>query len=336
MGLQIQDIECSLPDQVVTNDQLRQENPGWDMALIESKAGVYRRHIARADETALDLATRACERLFERHPEARASLGAVLFCTQSQDYIMPPNACLLHGRLNLPEPVMAFDFTLACSGYVYGLGIAGGLLPVLGRKPILLVNADTYSKYIHKQDRSARVLFGDGAAASLLVDREGCPGIIDLECCTAGKKHDCFIIPAGGCRLPHSEKTVAEVKDASGNVRTAENIHMNGFEIMSFVSNRIPEQVNRLLQRNGLKREDIDLYVFHQASKLALDSLTRLLQLDPARVTQNLANLGNTVSASIPIALKEAIDNGQARRGQKMLLCGFGVGLSWATAIIEF
>lgn len=335
MRIKIVDSAYYLPERAVTNQQLQKENPTWDIPLVEESAGVVKRHIAGDDETALDLSFQACKKLFALNQEAQNQIDGIIFCTQSQDYIMPPNSCILHKMLALPERVFAFDFNLACSGYIYGLALAQGLIFSGTAHTILLVNADTYSTYIHTQDRSARVLFGDGAAVSLLTLSDSTQGIIDIQCATSGKGYDKFIIPAGGCRTPKSKDTSVPHKNGSGNVRTLEHIHMDGMGILAFVNSKVPQQIRSILTHNKLTIDHIDLFVFHQASKVVLDSLTRILKIEPEKVFRNLREVGNTVSASIPIALKDALDRGQISRGDKVLASGFGVGLSWGTAIIE-
>lgn len=335
MRVRIEDIEYYLPEQVVDNKDLQQENPDWDMSSIEKRVGVLKRHIAREDETAVDLALKACERLFLRNKNAKQGIDAVIFCTQSEDYILPPNACLLHSMLDLNDDVFAFDFNLACSGYIYGLALAQGLICSKSATNVLLVNADTYSKYINKKDRSVRMLFGDGAAVSLITKSDSEQGIIDIKCSTHGKLYDKFIIPAGGCRMPKSETTSVPKTDNAGNVRTLENIHMDGVGILRFVSAKVPVQVRQILERNNLTVNDIDMFIFHQASKLVLDRLINSLEIGPEKMYQNLSEVGNTVSASIPMVLKVALDKGKILPGNKILLSGFGVGLSWGTAIIK-
>ena len=335
MKAKIKNIDYYLPECVVTNQQLKNENPNWEMSSIEERVGVLKRHIARDDETALDLAFAACKKLFSKNKNAKEEIDGIIFCTQSEDYILPPNACILHKMLDLGENVFAFDFNLACSGYIYGLALAQGLICSGIAKNILLVNADTYSKYISKEDRSVRVLFGDGAAVSWITASDSERGIIDIQCSTQGKLYDKFIIPAGGCRMPKSKKTAEYNVDKSGNKRSLENIHMDGMGILVFINSKVPQQIKHILARNHLTVDDIDLFIFHQASKLALDKLVNLLKIKPEKTYQNLREIGNTVSASIPIALKQALDNKKLSKGDKVLLSGFGVGLSWGTTIIE-
>jgi len=332
---EIRGIAYKLPDLVVTNEMLGAENPTWDMSRVESRTGVAARHIARDDETAFDLACRACDSLFEEHPEAREQVDAILFCTQSGDYVMPPNACLLHEYLGLPEDVFATDFNLACSGFVYGLGLAQSLLASGIATNVLLINADTYSKYINRGDRSARALFGDGAAATWLAASDSGRGLIAIRCATSGKDHRKFIIPAGGCRLPRTLDTAVEQADSSGNLRSLENIHMDGAGVLSVLNATAPRQIRALLESNQMTLDDIDMFVFHQASKMALDSLNARLRIPADKSFSNLRGVGNTVSASIPIAIRDAIDLGRIRAGDRVLVSAIGVGMSWATAIME-
>ncbi len=334
MNVRIRAIASRLPDRVVTNEDLQRERPDWPMDQVALRSGVLSRRIVAEGETALDLAEHAARALLDGQPGLRERVGALLFCTQTGDHVMPPNACILHHRLGLPENVLAFDYNLACSGFVYGLAVAQGLIASRLSTDVLLVTADTYSKLIHPGDRSARTLFGDGAAATWL-DGAETGGLVDVICATSGRDHARFVVPAGGCRLPRSAETAVEVTDGSGNVRTADHIHMDGLGVLAFVTSKVPPQVRALLARQQLTVADVDLWVFHQASRITLETLTKLLDIPPDRLVDNLAHVGNTVSASIPLALKAAQDAGRVRPGMRILLCGFGVGLSWATALVE-
>jgi len=308
MPLAIADITYSLPARVVTNDDLAVEQPTWDMARVASRTGVLRRHIAE-DETAFDLACRAASELMSRNPSAK-DVDAILFCTQTPDQVMPPNSALLHEYLGLKDQVFALDFTLACSGFVYGLAQAVGLLAAGIASSILLVTADTYSRLIDPNDRGPRVLFGDGAAVTWLTSGER--GLVDIALATSGRDHRAFMVPKGSATL-----------------------QMNGLQVLGFVRSHVPGQVRDLLTRNQLTIDDIDLFIFHQASRMALEALTLDLGIEEGRMYSNLERVGNTVSASIPMALRDAIDDGRAGRGSRVVLCGFGVGMSWATAIVD-
>ena len=325
MGARIRDMAYALPHAVVTNDDLARDHPEWDMDRVVKRSGVLRRHVAAHEETALDLGRQACQKLFEAHPDLPSLVDTLIFCTESADYRIPPNACVLHGQLGLPESVGCFDVGLGCSGYVYCLGVANALIASGMAKHVLVVAGDTYSKLVHPDDRSARVLFGDGAAATWVCGHDGPGGIRDVAWCTAGEYHDRFIIPGGGCRAPQPDADTAP-----GHVQ------MDGMGILGFTGNRIPPHVLDVLKRNGLTVEQVDLFVFHQASRAVLDTLSRRLGIAPSQMCTNIADVGNTVSASVPIVLKAALDAGRVAPGDTLLLCGFGLGLSWASAVVEW
>lgn len=331
----IEAIAYALPATLVTNDDLRREHPEWEFERLEKRAGVFNRYIAAEGETALDFAIRACDHLETQGELRKDEIDALIFCTQSPDYIMPPNSCILHGRLGLPSQVMAFDITLACSGYIYGLQLADSLIRSGSARSVLLATADTYSRYIHPGDRATRCLFGDGGAVSVLSAASGGRGIRDIRCGTAGRHHEKFIIPAGGSRTARTNDTACAKVDRSGNVRSAEHIRMDGIGVLSFFNATVPCAVKEILAGNNLSLSDVDLFVFHQASQIVLDTLRGALQIPQEKMVYDLAEVGNLVSASIPVALKRAFDSGRAQPGQLALLCGFGVGLSWGSALIE-
>ncbi len=331
----IEAISCAFPARQLSNRELRDDHPDWDFDRLEKRAGVFNRYVAAEGETALDFALQACDRLARDGRLHPADLDAVIFCTQTPDYIMPPNSCLLHGKLGLKPNVLAFDITLACSGYIYGLQLARSLIQSGAAKRVLFATADTYTRYIHEGDRATRCLFGDGGAVSIIANGTNGRGIRDICCGTAGKHYAKFMVPAGGMRVPRSPETARERVDHSGNVRTAEHITMDGLGVLSFFNSTVPSCVRETLAQNGLSIDDVDLFVFHQASQVALESLCTALRIPPEKMVFDLADTGNLVSASIPVALSRALESGRARPGQTILLCGFGVGLSWGAAIID-
>lgn len=334
MGMRIRHIEYHLPKGILTNSDLKSSHPDWDIKKVAEKSGVFQRHIAEQDETAFSLSIPAVEKLLDQSGVAVEDIQGIIFCTQSPDFIMPSNAFLIHKHFGFKSNVWAFDYNLACSGYIYGLAICRGFIETGMAENILLINADTYSRYINENDRSTKVLFGDGAAATLLSAEEN-GGIFDVSLASEGREYDFFYIPSGGCRIPKSDQTKEVITDRSGNQRTAEDIQMNGFAVWKFISGTVPVQIRELLSRNGLGIDDIDFYGFHQASKLTLDSLAKALKIDSEKVYMNLDKVGNTVSASIPIALKDAESEGRLKKGDLMLLSGFGVGLSWGSLIMR-
>ena len=334
--LVIDEIEYFLPKNKITNKDFLEKNPDWDIDSIKKATGVSTRYYTDPNETALDISFKACVKLFNRKPDLKEKIDALIFCTHSNDHIIPSNSSILHGMLDLSENVFAFDYNLACSGFVYGLGISEGLLKSGIANHILLINADTYSKYVNDKDRSTKVLFGDAAAVSYLRNSEKNNGMLDILCCSAGKHSKRIIIPAGGMRLPKSSVTKIEEKDKNGNFRSLENLHMDGFGVFSFINSKVPQQIKKICEKNKISLEEINLFIFHQANKMGIDSITRILKINPDKVFSNIHNVGNTVSASIPLALKDSIVQNKIKTGDLVLLSGFGTGLSWASCIIRF
>ncbi len=333
MNAKIKAIEYYLPDNVETNAYLQDAFPHWDVEKVEKKTGVQSRHIATVSETALDLSIKACEKLFLGFDMDK--IDGIIYCTQSPDYIMPSNAFLLQRHFKMSERIFAYDFNHACTGYIYGLMMANSFIKSGVAKHLLLINADTYSRYINPKDRSTRVLFGDAGAASIVEITEEDEGVMDMEIASFGDGYDKFMIPAGGARIPRSDETLVEVMDQGGNVRSQNDIKMDGFAVWSFINSKVPGQLKTLVKRNNLSLDDIDLFIFHQASRMTLDSLVKVLNLDKGKVYINIKGLGNTVSASIPIALKDAMNDGRVKKGQTIILSGFGVGLSYGATLIK-
>jgi 3-oxoacyl-[acyl-carrier-protein] synthase-3 len=333
----IRSIATALPECQVTNADLARQYPGWAMELVAKRSGIYARRVAAADETAFDLSARACESLFEQSDIEVANVDAILYCTHDPDHLMPGNAHLLHSHLGLADDVLAFDYRLACSGFVYGLAFADAFARAGTASGLLLVTAETPSKRINPQDRSTRVLFGDGAAVTYISSSDGSEGtIVAYELCSHGAGFEYGYVPAGGARNPLSEETKQETTDISGNVRTPEDLQMAGPRLWRFVNSTVPGHVESFLAKHSLTLDEIDLCVFHQASKLILDSLGRALSIPPEKMFVHMKEIGNLSSASIPFALRAALDEGAIGPGDRVLLSGFGTGISYGSAILEF
>ena len=335
--MQITHISYFLPEKTLTNDDLAIEyESNWNSKKIYKKTGIKSRHIA-ATETTSQLAVQAAEKLFSESGFPKDKIDFLLLCTQSPDYFLPTTACIVQDILGLPTSCGAFDFNLGCSGFVYGLAIAKGLIAGGMAKNVLLLTVETYTKYIHPKDKSVRTIFGDGAAATLITHEEGDPCKIgEFVFGTDGKGASNLIVPAGAMAMPKSEETAKERVDEQGNVRSLNNLYMNGPEIFNFTLDIVPDTVKSLLARAKLSMDDIDLFVFHQANKFMLDSLRDKIGIPEEKFYLDMEDKGNTVSATIPIAMKDALDEGRIRRGDKLMLVGFGVGYSWAGCIVEW
>lgn len=316
-------IAVHLPDRVETNAQLQAEFPQWDMPLIYEKTGICSRHIAAADECASDLAVAAAEKLFSGFDVDPQSIDFVLLCTQTPDYPLPTTACLLQSRLGLRTSVGALDFNLGCSGFVYGLSLADGLIRAGCARRVLLLTAETYSKYIHREDRSLRTIFGDGAAATLIeASRE--PTLWAFQFGTDGTGADTLLVTKGGVRSP--EKAIKP----RHRHRWESALYMDGPSLINFTVAAVPKLVENILAASQWKRDEIDLFLLHQATRKMLDQLREALHLTEERMPIALEHCGNTVSSTLPILIDELRRTGRLRRGMRSLLVGFGVGWSWA------
>lgn len=325
-------IAYHLPKGIFSNADF--ESLGWSSEKIFKKTGITERHICAPDEFALDLAQHACTRLFEENGIQPADVDFLLYCTQSPDFIIPNNASILQDRIGLRESVGAMDINLGCSGFVYGLSLAKGLLSTGQSKSVLLVTAETYSKYINEKDRANRVIFGDGAAATWL-DLNDAKKIGEFVFGTDGRGAENLCVRTSGLRFPRTPQSARESVDRSGNVRSEDNLFMNGPEIFSFTIERVPAAVKELLEKSRLKFDEIDLFVFHQANAYMLEALRERIGIEQERFFVHLEKVGNTVSSTIPIALCEAYRIKRIKPNQRVMLVAFGVGYSWAATILN-
>jgi 3-oxoacyl-[acyl-carrier-protein] synthase-3 len=331
----IRAIASFLPEAVLTNDDLAALYPDWPAEKILEKTGVRERRIAAPDQTAADLAYGAARNLFAQSGVDPAEIDFLLFCTQAPDHILPTSACLLQDRLGLRQDCGALDFNLGCSGFVYGLALAKGLIESGAAGRVLLLTADTYSRFIHPRDKSVRTLFGDGAAATLVGAADADQAMIGpFVFGTDGRGGPNLIVPTGGARRARSAETALVAADATGNLRAPDNLYMNGAAIVGFTLKAVPEAIDKLLAQASLTLADIDLFVFHQASAFILEKLRRKVDIPPERFVVAFEHWGNTVSSTIPIALERGV--GQPSGSRLAMLVGFGVGYSWAAACVRY
>lgn len=319
-------ISIHFPEKVETNEQLAIECPSWNMEVIGQKTGIYRRHIAAPDECSSDLAVAASEKLFAEHGIDRDSIDFVLLCTQTPDYPLPTTACLIQDRLGLRQNIGALDFNLGCSGYVYGLSLAQGLIQSGAAERILLLTAETYSKFIHPTDRSLRTIFGDAAAATL-IEASDTPSLSGFEFGTDGSGAGTLIVGSHGFRPPE------DAIPPKGRKRWPSDIYMDGPSLISFTVGKIPDLVDQILAKANLEFEDIGLLLFHQATFKLLNQLQEVLHVDETRLPIRLSEVGNTVSCTLPILIQQLRESGELPPDQPHMLVGFGVGWSWAGCV---
>jgi 3-oxoacyl-[acyl-carrier-protein] synthase-3 len=333
MNAFIKAISYYLPQQELSNHGLSALFPEWNVEKIANKIGIDTRHIAANDEFASDMAIAAGRRLFSEHAVSPSEIDFILYCTQSPDYFLPSTSCIIQDKLNIPVKTGALDFNLGCSGYVYGLALAKGLICAGIAKNILLLTSETYSKFIHPKDKGNRTIFGDAAAATL-VSTSGFAGIGEFELGTDGRGAENLIVRQGAIRYP--EITANTLSDEYGNEQSAGNLHMNGPEIFSFTSREIPALIADTLLKNELAKADIDQFILHQANEYMLEHLRKKMGISPAHFYIYMTKVGNTVSSTIPIALYEAMKEKKATPGSRWLLAGFGVGYSWGGTVLNF
>lgn len=329
----IKGISYWLPEKIESVSKLVEEFPEWDAEKIIRKVGVSSRHIAGKNETAGDLAEKAARKLFAEYAISPREIDFVMLCTQSPDYFLPSTACLLQHRLGIPTTAGAFDYNLGCSGCIYGLALAKGLISSGTANNVLLLTAETYSKYLHHSDKSNRSIFGDGAAACL-ISAEGEAEIGNFVLGTDGKGAEYLIVRSGAARM--REKTGYATTDEEGHTKHDDYLYMNGGAIFNFTLDAVPKMRQQVLQKNCMEANEIDLYVFHQANKFMLDTLRKVCVIDKDRFYVDLSTTGNTVSSSVFIALKECMDTKRIQKGMNVMIAGFGVGLSWGGTILKF
>ena len=333
MNAYIKAISYYLPERIVTNEDLSKEFPEWSVVKVASKVGIHQRHIVGEDETAGDLAEKATLKLFNEYGICPSEIDFLLFCTSSHDYLLPSTACILQDRLGIPTTSGSLDFNLGCSGFVYGLALAKGLIKAGIAKNVMLLTAETYSKHIHQKDKGNRTIFGD-AAAAVLISTEGFSEIRNFSLGTDGRGFNNLIVKTGACK--HPGKANEQKIDDTGTLISSDHLYMNGPEIFKFTLETVPLLIENTLKANGIEKGNIDLFVFHQANKYVLDTLRKLCGLHADKFYNCIENCGNTVSSTIPIAIKEAIIAKGINEGSLVLLAGFGVGYSWGGCVLQF
>lgn len=331
MKAYIKAVAYILPENKLTNENINKMFPEWSVDKISSKTGIYSRGIADKQTFSSDLGVAAAEKLFKEQNISPQEVDYILFCTQSPDYLLPTTACLVQDRLGVPTTAGAIDFNLGCSGYVYGLGLARALILAEEATNVLLITAETYSKFIYPGDKSNRTIFGDAAAATL-VSTNGFAELCKSSLGTDGRGAENLIVKRGGLRFNKNTDDIGII-DEFGNARNENYLLMNGSEIFNFTSEMVPVLVKETLLKNNLDKSKIDLFIFHQANKFMLNHLRKKIEISEERFYYYLENCGNTVSSTIPIALVEAKKEGKLTGN--ILLAGFGVGYSWGGIILK-
>ena len=331
-NVQIKGIAACVPVREESNkdyDWITEE----ERALFIKTTGVLTRRISAAQSLASDMCQASAKKILEEANCDPADVGLIIFVSQSKDYILPSSAIILQDRLGLPRTALAFDVPLGCSGYVYGLSIAASLMNGTGIKKALMLAGDTSSLSLTPRDKSAYPLFGDAGSATLLEYNEGSTMHFNLQ--SDGNNHEAIIIPHGGSRNPITPESEIEIEMEKGVIRKKKNLWLNGFDIFNFSVKEVPPNVSQLLAAYNYTVADMDYFIMHQANLLMNETIRKKLKFPPEKVPYSIRQYGNTSSASIPLTMLACLQNELSTRKNKLLLSGFGVGLSWGSAILD-
>lgn len=328
----IKAISYSLPPDELTNADICRLFPNTEEKDILKKTGIRKRHILKPGVISSDLAQEAAEKLFTEHRIDRNTIDYLIYCSEAFDYIGPATACVLQEKLKLSTSCGALDVGLGCTGFTGSLSLAKALVESGQATNILLLTADMPSTVIHPEDYDLRMIFGDAAAATLVSCSTDRSNIGKFDFGTDGSGAPNLIIGQSNLRHPIDITWLEKYKGVGG--MPTGRMFMDPIAIFNFALKRVPPMVENIINKNNITKEQIDLFIFHQANGFLLSVLRRKLKIEEAKFFTYIENIGNTVSASIPIALYEAIAAGKAKKGDRILLASFGIGYSWSGTLI--
>ncbi|PHN01482.1 3-oxoacyl-ACP synthase III family protein [Flavilitoribacter nigricans] len=330
----ISGLAAAVPRNTINNYEYTEHFPAADVKEIVDKTGIKERRFAEAQHCASDFCFAAAEKLLTEKEVDRSEIDLLIFVSQTPDYRMPATSVVLQHRLGLPKSTAAFDINLGCSAFIYGLSTAYAFMQNPGFKKVLLLDGETRSRVYSAKDRKTAFLFGDGGVAAL-IERDDRFGESFFSLHSDGARENLIKMDAGGYRNPSSPETLREkVVDEHGNIRTDEHGYMNGADVFNFVLREIPKNIRSILEASGSDPADIDYWLFHQANMYMNNYLLKKLKLDSEKVPISLDKFGNTSSVSIPITMVSELQDQLVTR-KKLLLSGFGVGMSWASAVLN-
>lgn len=324
---------ASVPGHTINNLEYTDHFSAEAVKQVVEKIGVYQRRFAQPGVCSSDLCFAAAQKLIADNSLDRSEIDLMVFISQTPDYRMPATSVILQDRLGLSQGTITFDLTLGCSGFIYGLSLVYSMMEHSNLRKALILDGETRSRIYSPKDRQAAFLFGDGGTATL-VTRASEYGKSYFSLNSDGSKEDLIKMKAGGYRFPTSAETMKErVVDEHGNIRSDEHGYMSGSEVFTFVIKEIPPDIRKVMDVAGTRETDIDYFIFHQANLFINSHLIRKLKLDPAKVPSTISKYGNTSSVSIPLTMVSEL-KGQLEN-KKILLSGFGVGMTWASCIID-
>lgn len=334
-GVGISAIAGAVPHAVIDNYKYTQYFDAAQVKQVVDKVEIYERRFADAETCSSDLCYAAAKRLIEDNNINKDEIDLLIFISQTPDYRMPATSVILQDRLGLSKSTIAFDINLGCSAFLYGLSVSFSMVAQVGIRKALILDGETRSKVYSPKDRRTAFLFGDGGVTAL-VEKDSRFGQSWFSLNSDGSKEDLIKINAGGYRMPSSSETVKEkIVDEYGNIRSEEQGYMNGTDVFNFVINEIPKDIKKLLNHSGTDISEIDYYIFHQANNFINKYLAKKLKLDVNKIPSTVEKYGNTSSVSVPLTIVDQL-KGRMNGDKRLLLSAFGVGMTWASAIVPF
>ena len=328
----IKAIAACVPSRIMRNEDLTCLMTSEEIEKTIQSIGIRERRYADDTVCASDLCQKAAEQLLADNSIERAEIDALIFVSQTADYHQPATSPLLQHKLGLPTSVLCFDVNLACSGFVYGLSIACSFASMQGVNNVLLLVGETMSKTVSQKDKVSTPLFGDAGTATLVSKGDFPEAVFSLH--SDGSGSDVIKMPYGGYRNPSCQEGFEEHSDADGNIRTGEQFFMDGMDVFNFGMRVEPKDIRDLLKECEMEVEDIDLLIYHQANRFMTDFFSKRLKVPLEKTPYCLEKFGNTSSASIPLTIVSELKDKYPKR-EKVIVSGFGAGLSWATAMID-
>ena len=328
-NVNIQAIATYLPTNILDMTSLVDLFDEKSIKTVMNATGVNRVYVANEDQTASDMCFEAAKVLIEKEEINKEEIDGLVFISQTADYRAPATSIILQDRLGLSKETVCFDINYGCSGYIYGIFQAANLIGSGACKKVLVLAGDTTTKMINPKDRSQRMVFGDAGSASIVSKGDG---QIGFHICSDGSEYDKVIVPAGGFRIPSTELTRKENIDAEGNIRTDENLYMDGSSVFHFIIKQGQKSIKTLLQYMGWDKDDVNFYAMHQATRFTLSYLRKRLKIDNETMPINISNYGNTGPTTIPLVLTDLCHTDiKTKKWNKVIMCAYGIGLSWGS-----
>jgi 3-oxoacyl-[acyl-carrier-protein] synthase-3 len=331
----ISSLAAAVPKRVINNYEYTEFFPKEEVKEVVDKIGVYERRFTDDKTTSSDLCFAAAEKLLTDNNIDRSEIDLLVFISQTPDYRMPATSVILQHRLNLSNSTIAFDINLGCSAFIYGMSVVYSMMENSGLRKALILDGETRSKVYSAKDRRTAFIFGDAGVAAL-VERNNKFGESVFSLNSDGSRENLIKINAGGYRMPSTPETLKEkVVDEYGNIRSEEHGYMNGGDVFTFVNREVPRDIKNTLEYAKKDKDNFDFIIFHQANNFINSHVAKKLKLDANKIPSTIEKYGNTSSVSVPLTIVSELKDRMG--GEKeLLLSAFGVGMTWATAVVPF